>query len=99
MKSAGLSLAILILLSGCSNVDAPPKAASEKWGVYSERTGVGNDLSCWVCTSATAGTAACLGSVLIPDTEWDTRDQAAGSACVLKRRGKCLEVQNHKCAN
>lgn len=73
--------------------------AVDKWGVYSEKTNLGKDLSCWVCTRATAGGAACLGNTLIPDTEWDTREQAGSSACVLKRNGKCLEVQNYKCGS
>src|SRR5262245_61524993 len=65
-------------------------AFGQQWGVYAEKTNAGNDLSCWVCTAASAGTATCLGNKLIPDTQWNTREQAGAAACVLARRGKCL---------
>lgn len=80
----------------------PQKPASadikqEKWAVYAEHTNTQNSLSCWVCSTSTAGTAACIGNTKIPHTEWDTRDQAGASACVLKKTGKCLHVQNYSC--
>src|SRR5215204_4553975 len=83
-----LKLIVVLLLS------ATP--AADRWGVYAEHTAQGNDLSCWVCTAAAAGTAACTGKRLVSDT-WDTREQAAAAACVLKRRGTCLAVQNYPC--
>jgi hypothetical protein len=69
------------------------------WGVYAEHTANGNNLSCWVCTRAAAITAGCGGAFLIPDTEWDMREQAGAAACVLKAIGKCLAVQNYRCGN
>lgn len=89
-----LKLHIAYKAVAAANVAA---ARTTKWGVYSEKTNQGDNLSCWVCNESTFGTAACLGNVLIPDTEWNMREQANASACVLKKRGKCLEIQNYNC--
>ena len=91
----------LLIMSKAVPLDVPQTTEAavqgEKWGVYAEHTSEGNNLSCWVCTAASAGSAACTGNKLIGGFEWELRQQAEASACVMKNQGKCLVVQNHRC--
>jgi hypothetical protein len=88
-------LVACFLLAGSEWVTA---ANADAYAVFSEHGNVDQKgLACWVCKRTDAGTAACLGTGELPFSSWPTREQAAGSACVYLRTGKCLEVKNYQC--
>lgn len=95
-----VSLIISVFVVSCGlelNIASASTTDADRWGVYAEKTADGQNLSCWVCSAKSAGKAKCLGNILIPGTDWDTAEQAKGSACVLLKNGKCAVLQNENC--